>query len=127
MRKTVKKWWTKLRDADVSKRQATALAVASGALLAGLIVVWLTMSTRTALLDRQLEQLDSRQTNLTDQINQTWTQIGNVTSPRAMEERAKRLGYKPPDNIEYLVTTPDATVAMTVTAVVTTTTTPSRT
>ncbi len=124
MRKTVKKWWTQLREADVSKRQATALAVASGALLAGLIVVWLTMSTRTALLDRQLEQLDSRQTQLTDQINQTWTQIGDVTLPQAMEERAGRLGYKPADEIEYLVTTPDATAAMTVTAVLTTTTTP---
>lgn len=124
MRKRLQKWLTRLRETDVSKRQATVLAVASGMLLVGLIVVWLTMSTRTALLDRQLDQLDARQTNLTDRINQTWTQIGDVTSPRAMEDRAKQLGFRPADKIEYLVTTPDATAVLTATAVVTATTTP---
>jgi hypothetical protein len=105
----LKQWWQRIRDVDLSRRQATALAMISGALLAGLMVVWLTMSTRTALLDRQLETLDAQQTILTDEINKTWTEIGDVTVPSAMEDRARQLGFKPADKIEYLVTTPDVT------------------
>ena len=101
----LKRWISKLRSANLSNRQAAALAVFSGLLLMALMVTWLTMSTRTALLDRQLEQLDQKQTGVTDEINQTWTEIGDVTAPKAMEDRARRLGYKPADKIDYLVTT----------------------
>ena len=108
------------RSINLSNRQVAVFAVFSGLLLMGLMVTWLTMSTRTALLDRQLEQLDQKQTTVTDEINQTWTVIGDVTSPKAMEDRARRLGYKPAEKIDYLVITPNgtltATVVMTATA-----------
>lgn len=104
----LKGWVNALREVNLSRRQATVLAVASGTLLMVLMAIWLTMSTRTALLDQQLEELDRQQTVLTDDINQTWTEIGEVTSPRAMEDRARRLGYKPAEKLEYLVTTPEA-------------------
>jgi hypothetical protein len=108
--KTLKGWLNKLHEVNVSDRQAVALAVVSGLALTGLIVVWLAMSTRTALLSQQLEDLDARQTQLTDAINRTWTVMGEATAPRAMEGRARQLGFKPAEQIEYLVTTPESAV-----------------
>jgi hypothetical protein len=119
---TIRRGLKKLIEANVSIRTAVVMAVCSGALLLSLMVVWLGMSTRTALLDKQLEDLDAQQTGLTDQINQTWTDIGEVTSPREMEPRARRLGFAPATEIEYLVVTPEVTTTMTTTTALTTTT-----
>lgn len=102
-------WWCRLREMDVSDRQAAAMALLSGLALAALIVVWLTMITRTALLNQRLDELDARQVQLTEEINQTWIQIGQVTSVQVMEDRARRLGFKPAERVEYLVTIPEAT------------------
>ena len=110
---TLRRWFDKFRAVNLSTRQAAAFAVVSGLLFTGLMVVWLTMSTRTALLNQQIEELDHKQTDLTDQINQTWTEIGNVTSPQQMESRARQLGYQPADKIEFLVTTPEVTTTAT--------------
>ena len=111
---TLRRWFGKLRSVNLSTRQAAAFAVVSGLLFTGLMVVWLTMSTRTALLNRQIEELDRKQTDLTDNINQTWTEIGNVTSPQQMESRARQLGYKPAEKIDFLVTTPDVAATVSV-------------
>lgn len=94
---------------DVSDRQAVAMALLSGLALAVLVVVWLTMITRTALLNQRLDELDARQVQLTEEINQTWIQIGQLTSVQVMEDRARRLGFKPAERVEYLVTIPEAT------------------
>lgn len=115
----MKHWWQKLREVSVSDRQATAMAVVSGVALSALIVVWLSMSTRTALLNQQIDGLDAKQSQLTDEINRTWTQIGEATAPRVMEDRARRLGFKPAEKIEYLVTPPEVTVTITATNVFT--------
>ena len=111
----------KIIKANISLRKAVVLAACSSALLLGLMVIWLGMSTRTALLDKQLEDLDGTHTALTDQINQTWTEIGEVTSPRMMEPRARQLGFAPAEQIEYLIVTPAVTptVMMTTTEIVT--------
>jgi hypothetical protein len=122
--KTLKGWLSKLRTVNVSDRQAVALAAASGLALTGLIVVWLAMSTRTALLSQQLEDLDAQQTQLTDEINRTWTVIGEASAPRAMEGRARQLGFKPAEQIEYLVTTPESS-AISATITVTEPTSPT--
>lgn len=126
---TVRQFLKRLVEANVSTRTAVVMAICSGALLLSLMVVWLGMSTRTALLDKQLEDLDAQQTRLTDQINQTWTEIGEVTSPREMEPRARRLGFAPAVEIEYLVVTPEATLqtTATMTAMITTTMTTTAT
>ncbi|MDW8351527.1 MAG: hypothetical protein RML99_06415 [Anaerolineae bacterium] len=97
-------WWRRVRALRVSDRQAAVMAIVSSAVLAALTVVWLTVSTRTALLNQRLDDLDARYAQLTDEINQTWTAIGEVTSPQAMEDRARRLGFQPAERIEYLVT-----------------------
>ena len=113
----------KLINANVSTRIAVVMALCSSALLISLMVIWLGMSTRTALLDQRLEELDTKQTELTDEINRTWTEIGEVTSPREMEPRARRLGFGPATQIEYLVVTPEATSTVTETMTATATNT----
>ena len=59
---TIRRWLKRLIEANVSLRTAVLMAVCSTALLLGLMVIWLGMSTRTALLDKQLEDLDGTQT-----------------------------------------------------------------
>lgn len=108
-------WWRRVRTLHVNDRSAVAMAIVSSAVLIALMAVWLTVSTRTVLLNQRLDELDARHARLTDEINQTWTEIGEVTSPRAMEDRAKRLGFRPAERIEYLVTMPDAAPAITMT------------
>lgn len=105
----------KIIKANISLRKAVMLAAGSTVLMLVLMVVWLGMSTQTALLDKQLEDLDGTQTALTDKINQTWTEIGEVTSPRVMEPRARQLGFAPASQIEYLIVTPMVTPAFTLT------------
>ena len=105
----VRGWWRRLHMLDVGGRRAATMAILSGALLVALIAVWLALSTRTALLNQQLDELDARHARLTAEINQTWTEIGEVTSPRTMEVRARRLGFRPAERIEYLVVALDAT------------------
>jgi hypothetical protein len=117
---TIRRGLERIVKAEVSLRTAVVMAVCASVLLLGLMVIWLGMSTRSALLDKQLEDLDATRTALTDQINQTWTEIGAVTSPQQMEPRARQMGFAPAAEIEYLVVTPDVT---TVTASIATTTT----
>lgn len=118
---TFKRWWRNLREVNVSDRQVVGLALIAGLTLAALVVVWLAMSTRTALLSRRLDELYVRQEQLTDEINRTWTDIGDVTAPRTMEDRARRLGFEPAQTIEYLVVPVEAAVDMTATVTVTAT------
>jgi hypothetical protein len=111
----VQGWWHKLRALDAGGRYAATMAILSGSLLVALIVVWLALSTRTALLNQQLDELDAKHARLTDEINQTWTEIAEVTSPQIMEDRARRLGFKPAERVEYLVVALDATPVATAT------------
>lgn len=111
----VQRWWRKMRTLEVDNRHATAMAVVSSVVLIALVVVWLGVSTRTALLNQQLDALDAEYARLTDEINQTWTEIGEVTALRAMEERARRLGFQPAERIEYLVMDLEGTSAVTMT------------
>ncbi len=107
--------WGGARTLRVNDRCAVAMAIVSGAVLVGLTVAWLAVSTRTALLNRQLDELEWKHTLLTEAINRTWTEIGEATSPQVMEDRAKRLGFRPAERIEYLVTTLDGAPAITMT------------
>jgi hypothetical protein len=113
--KAVKGWIKGLSEISVSNRQAMALAAVTGMAFAALIVAWLAMSTRTALLNQQLDDLDAQQTQLLEEINRTWTEIGEETAPRAMEDRARQLGFKPVEEMEYLVTTPEVTTTAPIT------------
>jgi hypothetical protein len=80
---------------------AKLLAIFSGLLLLGLIVVSLMISTRTAILNKELEDLRKQDTALTDDVNKLWAEIGVVTAQQAMEQRARQAGFRPPDKTEY--------------------------
>src|SRR5215213_1651287 len=90
-----------LRSLKVSERQAVALAVCSGIVLLALIVAWLGISTRTAIVNQELANLTTQDLELTDKINDTWTEIGRITAQDQMEQRARQAGYRPPDKTEY--------------------------
>ncbi len=78
------------------------LGSVSFALLIALMLAWLSMSTRTAVLNKKIDTLDARRLELEDQINQRWRQLGDLSGPVVMSERAERLGFKPV-KFEYLV------------------------
>lgn len=88
---------------DISTRMAGLLLVVSALLLTGLIAYWLTLATRTALLSKDLEDLEAKNNRLIEQINDTWSEIGSATTDTQMRERASAAGYHPADRVEYLV------------------------
>ncbi len=89
---------------NISTRMAWFLAIVSTALLVGLITYWLMLATRTALLSKDLELLETQNKQLIEQINHKWADIGTASTQDAMEQRARAAGYHPPDRVEYLVT-----------------------
>jgi len=88
---------------QLSDRQAFSVAVLSGALLVTLTVIWLSLTTRTALLNQQIDALDAQLASLADEINQTWAEISRVTTATVMEDRARQLGFRPAERVEYLI------------------------
>ena len=111
-----------LRSLKVSERQAVALAVCSGIVLLALIVAWLGISTRTAIVNQELSNLTTQDLELTDKINDTWTEIGRITAQDQMEQRARQAGFRSPDETEYYaVMTATLTAALSPTVPTTTT------
>jgi predicted Co/Zn/Cd cation transporter (cation efflux family) len=102
----VKRLARELASVQVSDRQAIVMATLSSALFIALTLVWLVLSTRTALLNQQIDALDVQLASLVDEINQTWVEISMVTAEPVMENRARRLGFGPAEKVEYLVSSP---------------------
>ncbi len=96
-----------------SNRQALMAAVSSGVLLFTLVVLWLAVSTHTALMSRQLDIYDRQSQSVTDETNALWKQIGDITSPQEMERRMKAAGYSAPDGVQFLLPQPTSTAIMT--------------
>ena len=86
-----------------TNRQALMAALASGAIFIILVLLWLAVTTRTTLLNRQLDDLDAQRDQITQQTNLVWKQIGEITSPQEMDRRMRDAGFVPPEGIEYLV------------------------
>lgn len=87
---------------DVSLRQSAVLAGVGLTVLLALSLLWLSMSTRTAMLNAQIEKHDAKRLELEDQINQRWRQLGDLSQFDLMSARAERLGFQPVD-VEFLV------------------------
>ncbi len=104
-------------------RQAAAAVVACAVLLAVLVVMWLAVETHTALLSQQLDGDDVRRRQLTEEANQLWQQIGDITSPAQMKRRMQEAGYGTPAGTQYLFV-PTAALSSTIT--VSATASPSR-
>ncbi|MFN3705330.1 MAG: hypothetical protein ACK4WM_04985 [Thermoflexales bacterium] len=103
----------RLRKTSLTDRQVLALFLASILLLTGLTVMWLATSTRSAMLAAELEMLEARHAQLTNAINTIWSEIGEITSPQAMHERARAAGYRPAARIEFIgASTTDSSEAM---------------
>lgn len=122
----------------ISPRMAWVMAIGSSVLLVGMIVLWLTLATRTALLSKQLEDLEAQDQQLVEQINNKWTVIGEMTNQQKMGERASAAGFHAADKADmaYLIeVTPTvtqtgagaATTGITSTTVTTTASTASTT
>ena len=94
-----------------NNRQAMAAVVACAVLLILLIIMWLAMTTNTALLNQQLDANDATQRALTEEANQLWRQIGDVTSPAQMKSRMQATGFGTPSGTQYLFI-PTATVIL---------------
>ncbi len=90
---------------SVSPRMAWVMAIGSSLLLVGMIVLWLTLATRTALLSKQLEDLESQDQQMVEQINNKWTAIGEMTNQQKMSERASAAGFHAADKADmaYLI------------------------
>ena len=98
-----------------TNRQAIAAVIACAVLLTLLIVMWLALATSTAIVHQQLDESDARQRQLTEQANQLWMEIGDVTSPTEMNRRMKEAGFGTPAGTEYLFvpTIPTVSAVMT--------------
>jgi cell division protein FtsL len=104
-----------LRSVNVSVRQSAVLAGVAFAFMLVLALLWLSMSTRTAVLNSEIEDLDAQRLEQEDLINQRWKTLGEISAPDQMSQRAEALGFEPV-KVEYLVletSTVTATVAMT--------------
>jgi hypothetical protein len=97
-------WLKRLRNLQMTDRQVVALAVCSGLVMLALMIAWLALSTRTAILNMELDDLGEQNAALTDKINGLWVSIGETTSQQNMEQRARQSGYRPPDKTEYYLT-----------------------
>jgi hypothetical protein len=92
---------------QLSDRQAGLMALLSSALLIALIIVWLSLTTRTALLNQQMDALEQQLIELVSETNRTWAEISMVTAQPVMENRARRLGFGPAEKVEYLISNVD--------------------
>ncbi len=100
-------WLRALAAIQLSDRQAGLMALLSSALLIALIVVWLSLTTRTALLNQQMDALEQQLIELVSETNRTWAEISMVTAQPVMENRARRLGFQPAESVEYLIVSSD--------------------
>jgi hypothetical protein len=54
------------------------------------------------MFNAQIDELDARRLEIEDQANQRWRQLGELSNPVAMSDRADRLGFESV-KVEYLV------------------------
>ncbi|HEY3290432.1 MAG TPA: hypothetical protein VGK87_09920, partial [Anaerolineae bacterium] len=82
------------------------MAITSAAILITMAVLWLVVSTDTALMNRKLHLYDDRQEQILQETNQLWTQLGQVTSAQEMDKRMHEAGFAPPQGLEFMVPRP---------------------
>jgi cell division protein FtsB len=99
-----------------SRRRALTLALASAGLFTIMAVLWLSVSTRAAILNQQLDALEARRAALEREITEIQEQIGDATSAQIMEQRMRAAGFQEPEDMRFLlVPTPAAPVTATTT------------
>lgn len=91
------------------------LASIAGVLLALLIVLWLSITTRTAMYYADIERLEAERLMQIDRINGYWKKLGELSAPQVLLPRAQALGFRKAP-VEYiLIETATVTAGRTVT------------
>jgi len=70
------------------------LAVISGVVFALLALLWLSITTRTAMYNAQINELEEKRLDHIDRINQYWRALGEESTPEKMTARAQALGFR---------------------------------
>lgn len=86
-----------------SQRRALTLALASAGLFTVVAVLWLSVSTRAAILNQQLDALDAKRAALEREIAEMQEQIGDLTSAQVMEQRMRAAGFQEPEDMRFLI------------------------
>lgn len=89
-----------------TNRRALMMAISSAAILITMAVLWLVVSTDTALMNRKLHLYDERQEQILQETNLIWKQIGQATSAQAMDKRMHDAGFAQPQGLEFLISRP---------------------
>jgi cell division protein FtsL len=95
----MRKWFSEI---NISLRTSAVLASVGFAMLLVLMLIWLSMSTRTAVLNAEIDKSDARRIELEDEVNARWRELGELSAPDKMTERARALGFEVVP-VEYLV------------------------
>ncbi|MCS7060084.1 MAG: hypothetical protein RMN25_02870 [Anaerolineae bacterium] len=105
-------WLEQLRD--FTARRALALAIASATLFVALTILWLSVSTRAAILNRQFDALEVRRLELEREIADIQEQISDATSSPVIEQRMRAAGFQEPEQVRFLIApAPTATITIT--------------
>lgn len=111
-------WIKRIRtvaDGSRSQRRALTLALASAGLFVVMTILWLSVSTRAAILNQQLDALDARRAALEREIAEIQEQIGDLTSAQVIELRMRAAGFQEPEDMRFLpapTQAPPATATM---------------
>lgn len=70
------------------------LAAISGVVFALLALLWLSITTRTAMYNAQINELEEKRLDHIDRINQYWRALGEESTPEKMMARARALGFR---------------------------------
>jgi hypothetical protein len=98
------------------EERSSRLAIISGVVFALLALLWLSVTTRTALYYAEINKLEAARLDHIDRINEYWRLLGEESTPAKMSARAQALGYRAVA-IEYeLVSSPMITAGMSITA-----------
>lgn len=103
------------------QRRALMLALASAGLFTVMAILWLSVSTRAAILNQQLDALEGQRAALEREITEIQEQIGDATSAQVMEQRMRAAGFQEPEDLRFLLVPTQVgpvTATMTMTATI---------
>jgi len=88
-------------------RRPLGLAIASAAVLGVLTILWLAVSTRSAILSAQLSDLDDKWKLIEWENTELERNIGQLTSVQTMDQRMRVAGFGLPERAIYITVTVD--------------------
>lgn len=107
------RWWQR---AEIVLRRPLVFALSSVALIGLLAVLYLNQVAGAAVANARLRSLNARQTSLQRQDAALHQQLGALTSPAYIDQRARAMGLAPGDPGVVLVVTVEGVVGQVVNA-----------